>query len=163
MVRSALPFSLTVRARPTVPPAPSRLKTSVPLVILSSSITFAAVRAVMSYPPPAELGTMIRRSDIGLLLSVSPDLPVTPPQAESDETAKASPTAPTTARFRPLTVSVVRRMEGPLFAPGTCRGEHSPLPTTRVTIAFVRRVVVIVVPFTREPGDAILSGWQDAA
>ena len=48
IVRSALPFSLTVRARPTVPPAPSRLKTSVPLVILSSSMTLAAVRAVMS-------------------------------------------------------------------------------------------------------------------
>ena len=48
MARSPLPFSLTARARPTVPPAPSRLKTSVPVAILSSSITFAAVRAVMS-------------------------------------------------------------------------------------------------------------------
>ena len=48
MARSPLPFSFTVRARPTVPPAPSRLKTSVPLVMSSSSITFAAVRAVMS-------------------------------------------------------------------------------------------------------------------
>ncbi len=48
MARSPLPFSFTMRARPTVPPAPARLNTSVPLVIFSSSITFAAVRAVMS-------------------------------------------------------------------------------------------------------------------
>jgi hypothetical protein len=48
MERLALPFSLTVRARPTVPPAPSRLKTSVPVVISASSMTFAAVRAVTS-------------------------------------------------------------------------------------------------------------------
>ena len=48
MARSPLPFSLTVRARPTVPPAPSRLNTSVPWVMSSPSMTFAATRAVVS-------------------------------------------------------------------------------------------------------------------
>ncbi len=48
MLRSPLPFSLTSLARPTVPPAPERLKTSMPVAILASSITLAPVRAVMS-------------------------------------------------------------------------------------------------------------------
>jgi hypothetical protein len=43
-----LPFSFTTRCRPTVPPAPGRLKTWMPDAILASSITFAAVRAVVS-------------------------------------------------------------------------------------------------------------------
>ena len=48
MVRSPLPFSLTIRARPTVPPAPARLNTSVLVAIFSSSSTLAAARAVVS-------------------------------------------------------------------------------------------------------------------
>ena len=39
MSMSALPFSFTRRCRPTVPPAPSRLNTSMPVAISSSSIT----------------------------------------------------------------------------------------------------------------------------
>ena len=48
MASLPLPFSLTVRCRPTVPPAPGRLKTWIALVILAASMTFAAVRAVVS-------------------------------------------------------------------------------------------------------------------
>ena len=48
MTRSPLPFSLTMRARPTVPPAPATLKTSVLVAIFSSSSALAAARAVMS-------------------------------------------------------------------------------------------------------------------
>ena len=48
MISLPLPFSDTVRDRPTVPPAPARLNTSILLVILVSSITFAAARAVVS-------------------------------------------------------------------------------------------------------------------
>ena len=95
--RSPLPLSFTVRARPTVPPAPSRLKTSVPLVMSPSSSTLAAVRAVTSYPPPGELGTMIRRSAIWPLLALV-DVSVTP-QAETADTARA----------RPIAAAVVRR------------------------------------------------------
>ena len=61
MSMSALPSSFTSRCRPTVPPAPSRLKTSMPVAISSSSITAATARAVVSYPLPGELGTMNRR------------------------------------------------------------------------------------------------------
>ena len=43
-----LPFSDTVRDRPTVPPAPARLNTSTFLVAPMSSITLAAARAVVS-------------------------------------------------------------------------------------------------------------------
>ncbi len=48
MARSPLPASETVRARPTVPPAPSRLKTSRPEESFAVSMTCAAVRAVWS-------------------------------------------------------------------------------------------------------------------
>ena len=66
MASLPLPFSFTVRWRPTVPPAPGRLKTCTPVAILASSITLAAVRAVVSYPPPGVFGTMIRRPVTGL-------------------------------------------------------------------------------------------------
>ena len=41
-----------------MPPAPGRLKTWTLPVMSSSSMTLAAARAVVSYPPPGELGTM---------------------------------------------------------------------------------------------------------
>ena len=50
-----LPFSETVRDRPTVPPAPARLNTSMFSVAPMSSITFAAARAVVSYPLPGSV------------------------------------------------------------------------------------------------------------
>ena len=48
MASLPLPFSFTVRCRPTVPPAPGRLKTCMVLVIFSVSMTLAAARAVVS-------------------------------------------------------------------------------------------------------------------
>jgi hypothetical protein len=48
MSRSALPVSLTRRCRPTVPPAPSRLNTSICSASPSSSATWAQARAVVS-------------------------------------------------------------------------------------------------------------------
>ena len=48
MISLPLPFSDTVRARPVVPPAPARLKTSTFCVISLSSITLAIARAVVS-------------------------------------------------------------------------------------------------------------------
>ena len=48
MASLPLPFSLTTRWRPTVPPAPGRLKTWTEPVIFSFSMTCAAVRAVVS-------------------------------------------------------------------------------------------------------------------
>jgi len=43
-----LPDSVSVRARPTVPPAPARFVTSVPVVTPISSITLTAARPVTS-------------------------------------------------------------------------------------------------------------------
>ena len=48
MASLLFPFSFTVRCRPTVPPAPGRLKTWIVSVIFSVSITLAATRAVVS-------------------------------------------------------------------------------------------------------------------
>jgi hypothetical protein len=48
MTSRSLPLSFTVRPRPTVPPAPGRLKTSIAPEVPESSIAFAAVLAVMS-------------------------------------------------------------------------------------------------------------------
>ena len=48
MASLPLPFSLTMRWRPTVPPAPGRLKTCTGPAIPASSMTLAAVRAVVS-------------------------------------------------------------------------------------------------------------------
>ena len=48
MASLPLPFSFTVRCRPTVPPAPGRLKTWTLSVIFAASITLAAMRAVVS-------------------------------------------------------------------------------------------------------------------
>jgi hypothetical protein len=48
MASLPLPCSLTSRLRPTVPPAPGRLNTSMLWVSPASSAFFAAVRAVMS-------------------------------------------------------------------------------------------------------------------
>ena len=48
MASLPLPFSLTTRWRPTVPPAPGRLKTCTEPVMFSFSITWAAARAVVS-------------------------------------------------------------------------------------------------------------------
>jgi hypothetical protein len=45
---SALPSSFTRRCRPTVPPAPSRLKTSMDSESFSLSRTFATSRPVVS-------------------------------------------------------------------------------------------------------------------
>ena len=94
MSMSALPSSFTSRWRPTVPPAPSRLKTSMPVAISSSSMTAATARAVVSYPLPGELGTMNRSPSIG----PSPPLPeAEPPSAVVPQPVSTSPaaTAPT--------------------------------------------------------------------
>src|SRR5919107_5174577 len=101
MARSPLPFSFTSRARPTVPPAPERLNTSMLLAILVSSITFAAVRAVTSYPPPGEFGTIRRRPVSGL--PAEPDVP-----AESVEPPLVAPQA-VAARATATVVTVRRR------------------------------------------------------
>src|SRR3954469_8082677 len=93
MLRSPLPFSFTSLARPTVPPAPERLKTSTPFAIFASSRTFAPVRAVTSYPPPGELGTIIRRPDTALPslpAAAAPDSVLVAPQAEAVRTASAA-------------------------------------------------------------------------
>ena len=92
MLRSPLPFSFTSLARPTVPPAPERLKTSTPFAIFASSSTFAPVRAVTSYPPPGELGTIIRRPDTGLpsAAAAAPESALVAPQAEAVRTASAA-------------------------------------------------------------------------
>src|SRR4051795_2581695 len=79
IMRSPLPFSDAVRDSPTVPPAPARLNTSTFLVTPTSSITLAAARAVVSYPPPAVFGTMKRSPVSGL----SPPPPLAPGSALS--------------------------------------------------------------------------------
>src|SRR4051794_14574094 len=47
MSRSSAPFSLTSRCRPTVPPAPAALNTSMVLESLASCIALAAARALV--------------------------------------------------------------------------------------------------------------------
>lgn len=101
MVRSLLPFSLTRRARPTVPPAPARLKTSTLLAVLVSPMTFAAVRAVVSYPPPGLLGTMMRRPLRGSLETPDAD----PWGFEPPEPVTPQPVA---ARIRPSAAAARR-------------------------------------------------------
>lgn len=71
MASLPLPFSLTRRWSPTVPPAPGRLYTWTPDATLESCITWATVRAVTSYPLPGVLGT-IRRRPVAVL---DPPLP----------------------------------------------------------------------------------------
>ncbi len=101
-----MPFSLTSFANPTVPPAPERLNTSNEVAILASSNTFPMVRAVTSYPPPGELGTIIRRPDtgpLGLALAAAvpePELAVAP-QAAVSSTAAATPTLRSFVRICP--------------------------------------------------------------
>ena len=68
MASLPLPFSLTTRWRPTVPPAPGRLKTCTVPVMPSFSMTWAAARAVVSYPPPGAFGTMYWRPVAGAAL-----------------------------------------------------------------------------------------------
>ena len=51
-----------------MPPAPGRLKTCTGPVMPSFSMTCAAARAVVSYPPPGALGTMYWRPVAGAAL-----------------------------------------------------------------------------------------------
>ena len=58
MISLPFPLSFTRRCRPTVPPAPGTLNTSMLVARPASSIALAAVRAVRSYPLPGVFGTM---------------------------------------------------------------------------------------------------------
>ena len=61
-----------------MPPAPGRLKTCTVPVMPSFSMTCAAARAVVSYPPPGAFGTMYWRPVAGAALPAADDAPSDP-------------------------------------------------------------------------------------
>ena len=78
---------------PSVPPAPSTLKTSIPSSSLAERDAPWNARAVVSHPPPAAAGAMIDSWRVGYGLDVSspPDAPPGATIATTAATAKAAP------------------------------------------------------------------------
>src|SRR3712207_3157405 len=140
MSMSALPVSLTRRCRATVPPAPSRLNTSIVSASPSSSATWAQARAVVSYPLPGEFGTRTRRPLTG------------PSSVPPPEAAPPSAVVPQPVSSRPAaTVPTVSFRREALRMGSSCvSGGRPPLAGTvairvaRVTLACALGVVVVV-------------------
>src|SRR3712207_2769578 len=140
MSMSALPVSLTRRCRATVPPAPSRLNTSIVSASPSSSATWAQARAVVSYPLPGEFGTMTCRPVTG-------PSSVPPPEAAPPSAVVPHPVSSRPAATAP---AVSFRREALRMGTSCVSGGRPPLAGTvatrvaRVTLACASDVVVVV-------------------
>ena len=84
-----------------MPPAPGRLKTCTVPVMPSFSMTCAAARAVVSYPPPGAFGTMYCRPVAGAAL---------PPEVAEESPAPWSFVAPQPVRASVAATTAPRAM-----------------------------------------------------
>ena len=111
---------------PSVPPAPSTLKTSMPSSSLESRDAAWNARAVVSQPPPAAAGAMIESWRVGYGCEASSP-PEAPPGATIATTAATASTPP--MRTRDLSIPNPRTPEPPRNYP--CPPCSGPSPSSR--------------------------------